>query len=265
MTSTPASIRFRRLFAECLGTYLLVLVAAGAGVVDAVSHGAVGRVAAVTAPGLVVLTVILFMGSVSGAHLNPVVTLAFAARGDFGWARVPGYVAAQLVGALLAAATLRGLFGDAAGAGTSVVGPGFTVGQALAVEVLTTLALVSTILGSSSSAQNVGPLSALAVGSAIAIGGLWAGPVSGASMNPVRSAGPALVEGDVNVLWIYLLGPLLGAALAVLGAQVLRGPGGGPVGTRSAQGDLGPLHGGRGPGLHGPGERGPGEHGPDGR
>ncbi|WP_380166250.1 MIP/aquaporin family protein [Jannaschia sp. R86511] len=232
------TVTLRRLFAEGLGTYLLVLVAAGAGVVDAVSGGEVGRVATVAAPGLLVLAVILSAGAVSGAHLNPVVTLAFAARGDFRWTRVPSYVAAQLVGAVLAAVTLRVLFGDVAHAGATVVGPGFTAVQALSVEVLATLTLVSTILGSSSGAQNVGPLSAMAVGAAIALGGLWAGPVSGASMNPARSIGPQLVDGDVHLLWIYLVGPVLGAGLAVAGARVLRGPGGGPVGTRSAQGDL---------------------------
>jgi aquaporin Z len=180
----------------------------------------------------------LFMGAVSGAHLNPVVSVAFALRGDFGWRRVPGYVAAQLVGALLAAAVLRATFGDAHHAGLTLPGPGFNSTQAFVVEVLLTLGLVSTILGTASSAQNLGALSALGVAAYIALAGLWASPVSGASMNPVRSLGPAVIDADVHSLWIYLCAPLLGAILAVGSAYILRGRGGDPDATRAAQGTL---------------------------
>lgn len=235
------SYEWRRLFAELLGTFLLVVVAAGAPVVDELSHGGIGRVGSVTAPALMVLAIILFMGAVSGAHLNPVVTLAFAVRGDFPWRRTPGYLCAQLAGALLAALTLRATFGQVGNLGSTLPGPGFTTAQAFTVEVLLTFGLISTILGSSSTAQNVGPLSALAVGGYIALAGLWASPVSGASMNPVRSVGPALLSGHLQDLWIYLIAPLLGAALAVTAAAVLRGPGGGPSGTRAAEGSLNPL------------------------
>ena len=236
---TDLSFEGRRLFAELLGTFLLVVVGAGAPVVDELTHGGIGRTAAVTAPALMVVAVILFMGAVSGAHLNPVVTLAFAARRDFQWRRAPGYLVAQLVGAVLAALTLRATFGDAAHLGSTLPGPGFSTAQAFVVEVLLTFGLVSTILGSSSSAQNLGPLSALAVGAYIALAGLWASPVSGASMNPARSAGPAIVDGHLGTVWIYLAAPTLGAAVAVAAAMILRGPGGGPSGTRAAQGTLG--------------------------
>jgi aquaporin Z len=232
------SFEWRRLFAELLGTFLLVLVAAGAAVVDELTHGQVGRTAAVTAPALMVIAVILFMGAVSGAHLNPVVTLAFAARRDFHWRRAPGYILAQLAGALLAALTLRATFGTAAHLGSTLPGPDFSSTQAFVVEVLLTFGLVSTILGSSSTAQNLGPLSAIAVGAYIALAGLWASPVSGASMNPARSLGPAIVDGHLEHLWIYLTAPTLGAAVAVGAATILRGPGGGPSGTRAAQGTL---------------------------
>jgi aquaporin Z len=235
---TNLRYEWRRLFSETFGTFLLVLVAAGAPVVDARSHGQIGRVAEVTAPALMVLAVILFMGAVSGAHLNPAVSLAFAARGDFGWRRVPGYVAAQVVGALVAALVLRGLFGDVAQLGATMPSRGFTGAQAFAVELLLTLGLVSTILGTASTAQNVGSFSALAVSGYIALAGLWASPVSGASMNPVRSLGPALVAGQLHDLWIYLTAPVLGAALAVAAAFVLRGPGGDAGGLRAARGAL---------------------------
>lgn len=190
------------------------------------------------APALTVLAVILFMGAVSGAHLNPAVTLAFALRRDFGWRRVPGYLAAQLTGSLLAAGLLRATFGPGGQLGATLPGPGFSTAQAFLLEVVLTLGLVSTILGTASSAQNVGALSAVGVAGYIALAGLWSSPVSGASMNPVRSLGPALVGNHLEHLWIYLTAPLLGALLAVGAAHLLRGPGGDPGGRRAAQGTL---------------------------
>ena len=230
---------WRRVFAELFGTFLLVLAAAGAGVVDARTHGGIGRAAAVTAPGLTVLAVILFMGAVSGAHLNPVVSVAFALRGDFQWRRVPGYVVAQLAGAGLACGILRAAFGLSGALGATTPGVGFTTAQAVTVETLLTMGLVSVILGTASSAQNIGPLSAVGVGAYIVLAGLWASPVSGASMNPARSFGPDLVRGSLAHLWIYVLGPLAGALIAVGAAYALRGRGGDPGGTRAAQGILG--------------------------
>ena len=235
---TNLDYEWRRLFSELFGTFLLVIAAAGGAVIDARSHGQIGRAAAVTAPALTVLAVILFMGAVSGAHLNPVVSIAFALRHDFQWRRVPAYVLAQLLGALLAAWVLRLTFGNVAHLGSTLPGGGFTTTQAFVIEALLTLGLVSTILGTASSAQNLGPLSALGVAGYIALAGLWASPVSGASMNPARSLGPALVSGDLHDWWVYLIAPLLGALVAVMAAHVLRGPGGDPGGIRAAQGTL---------------------------
>lgn len=182
------------------------------------------------------------MGTVSGAHLNPVVTLAFALRRDFHWRRVPGYLTAQLAGAVLACAMLRATFGGDLDLGASHAGPGFNSGQALVIEALLTLGLVSTILGTASTAQNIGALSAFGFGAYIVLAGLWASPVSGASMNPARSFGPAVVNGDFTDLWIYLAGPVIGAVAAVGAAWLLRGPGGGPSGTTAAQGILDTPH-----------------------
>ncbi|MDA8209373.1 MAG: aquaporin [Actinomycetota bacterium] len=231
----------RRLFSEFFGTFLLVAVGAGGGVIDAVSHGAIGRVAAVTAPGLLVMAVILFMGAVSGAHLNPVVSLAFALRREFPWRRLPGYVIAQVAGGAIACLLLFALFGHAGELGMTVPGAGVTDMQATAIEALLTLGLVSTILGTSSGAQNVGPLSALAVGGFIILAGLFSSPISGASMNPVRSLSPDLILGNYAHIWVYIAGPLLGALLAVLAAIVLRGAGGDPNAARAAQGAIGPI------------------------
>jgi aquaporin Z len=231
-------LEWRRLFAEFLGTFFLVAVAAGAGVVDAVSPGSVGRVAAVVAPGLMVMAIILFMGAVSGAHLNPAVSIGFAARGDFPWKRVPGYVLAQLAGAAFACLLLWLMFGTVGMLGATEPGPGISDLQAMVMELVLTLGLVSTILGTASKAQNVGPIAALAVGGYIALAGLWASPVSGASMNPARSFGPDLLLGNFAHYWVYLVGPLAGALLAVGVAYILRGPGGDLPALQSAQGRL---------------------------
>ncbi|MDA8437297.1 MAG: aquaporin [Propionibacterium sp.] len=215
---------WRRLFSEVLGTFLLVVVAAGAPVVDAVSHGQVPLGAQVVAPALMVMAIIYFMGMVSGAHLNPAVSLSFAARGNFPWSRVPGYVFAQLVGATAASLLLRALFGTVGHLGETLPGPGIPWGTALVIETLLTFGLVSVILGTASGARNLGANAALAVGGYIALAGLWAAPISGASMNPARSFGPELVTGDWTSWWVYLAGPVAGGLLAVGIAWILRGP-----------------------------------------
>jgi aquaporin Z len=240
MTEEPHDSRlvWRRLFSEGFGTFLLVVVAAGAGVVNAVSIGAVGRVAAVVAPGIMVMAIILFMGAVSGAHLNPAVSIGFAARGDFPWRRVPGYIAAQLLGATVACVFLSLMFGNVGMLGATEPGPGISDLQALMMELVLTLGLVSTILGTASKAQNVGSLSALAVGGYISLAGLWGSPISGSSMNPARSFGPDLVLLNFAHYWVYVVGPIAGALLAVVAAYVLRGPGGDEPAIQSAQGRL---------------------------
>jgi aquaporin Z len=230
----------RRLFSELLGTFFLVLAAAGGGVVNARVGGHVIPTAAqVVAPALMVMAVILFMGTVSGAHLNPAVSLAFALRGDFPWRRVPMYVVAQLAGAVLAPLLLRALLGRYGHAGLTLPGAGISDPVAMVWELVLTTGLVSVILGTASGAQQVGSLAALGVGSFIALAGLIGAPVSGASMNPARSLGPALVTGDWTAWWVYLVGPAAGAAVAVGIAWVLRGPGGGKFGRQAAQGTLG--------------------------
>jgi aquaporin Z len=229
---------WRRLFSELLGTFLLVTVGAGAGVVNAVSHGAIGRGAAVSAPGLTVMAIILFMGAVSGAHLNPAVSIAFAARGDFPWRRVPGYIVVQLAGATLAVLLLDGMFGRVGMLGATVPGAGIDNGQALVMEIVLTVGLVSTILGTASRSQNVGPMSAVAVGGYIVLAGLWSSPITGASMNPARSFGPDLVRGDFAHYWVYAIGPLAGGLIAVAFAFILRGRGGDQNALAAAQGTL---------------------------
>jgi aquaporin Z len=226
---------WRRVFSEAWGTFLLVVVAAGAGVVAAQS-GEISQSAKVVAPGLMVMAVIYFMGAVGGAHLNPAVTVAFAVRRNFPWGRVPGYIVAQFAGGIAAACFLRVMFGNVGLLGATVPGPGISDLKALILEVLLTAGLVNVILGTASGARNVGTNGAIAVGGYIALAGLWAAPITGASMNPVRSFAPDLLRGDLHTDWIYIVGPIVGAMIAVGFEWILKGA---PTeaGSLAAQGD----------------------------
>jgi aquaporin Z len=234
------SQEWRRLFSEVLGTFFLVLVACGGGVMSHAFPNTISRTAAVTAPALMVLAVILFMGKVSGAHLNPAVSIGFSLRGDFPWRRVPGYIVAQLIGASLAAWFAQSVINASAVFGSNYPASGYTSTDAFLMEAVLTLGLMSVILGTASGAQNIGVLGAVGVGSYICLAGLWGSPISGASMNPARTFGPDLVGGDFTSYWVYVAGPLVGVALAVAAAYVLRGPGGDLAALAAAQGELSP-------------------------
>jgi aquaporin Z len=229
---------WRRLFSEFLGTFFLVLVAAGGGMMGQAFPNTISRTAAVVAPGLMVLAIILFMGKVSGAHLNPAVSIAFALRGDFPWQRVPGYIVIQLAGAAAAAWFLQALVNVSASFGSNYPASSYSSTDAFLMETILTLGLVSVILGTASGAQNLGVFGALGVGGYIALAGLWGSPISGASMNPARTFGPDLVAADFTAYWVYIVGPILGAAIAVGFAFILRGRGGGLAGSAAAQGAL---------------------------
>jgi aquaporin Z len=229
---------WRRLFSELLGTFFLVLVAAGGGMMGQAFPNTIGRAAAVTAPALMVMAIILFMGKVSGAHLNPAVSIAFALRRDFPWTRVPGYIVTQLIGATLAALFLRSVINVSAKYGSNYPARGYSNMAAFWMELILTMGLVSVILGTASGAQNIGIVGAFGVGGYIALAGLWGSPISGASMNPARTFGPDLVSHTFTGYWVYVAGPLAGAVLAVGIAFVLRGKGGGRSGSGAAQGDI---------------------------
>lgn len=231
---------WRRLFSELLGTFLLVLAAAGGAMMGRAFPGSVSRTAAVVAPGLMVMAVILFMGKVSGAHLNPAVSVAFALRRDFPWRRVPAYAVAQLAGASLAALFLQAVVHVSAKYGSNYPAASSSALDAFLMEAVLTLGLVSVILGTASGAQQVGLFGAIGVGAYIALAGLWASPLSGGSMNPARTFGPDLVSAHFTNYWVYVVGPLAGAILAVGVAFVLRGEGGGLSGSMAAQGGPSP-------------------------
>jgi aquaporin Z len=229
---------WRRLFSELLGTFFLVLAAAGGGMMGHAFPGVISHTAAVTAPALTVMAIILFMGKISGAHLNPAVSIAFALRRDFPWWRVPGYIIVQLGGATLAALFLLAVINVSATYGSNYPAHGYSDLAAFWMELILTVGLVSVILGTASGAQNVGIIGAFGVGAYIALAGLWGSPISGASMNPARTFGPDLASRTFTGYWVYIAGPIAGAALAVVIAFVLRGRGGDKSALGAAQGDL---------------------------
>ena len=179
--------KWRRLLAEFVGTFFLVLVAAGAPMMNVAVEGSVSRLAAVVAPGMMVMAVIMAMGKVSGAHLNPAVSIAFALRGDFPWVRVAPYICTQLLGASAAAYFLQFVLGVSAQNGGTYPAGGYGAGAAFLMEFILTFGLVTVILGTASGAQNIGIIGSLGVGAYIALAGMWGSPISGASMNPART------------------------------------------------------------------------------
>ncbi|MEO8551510.1 MAG: aquaporin [Kofleriaceae bacterium] len=237
-TTIPVAARTyvpaRRLLAELFGTFMLTLVAAGGPVIAAATGTSPDLAALVVAPALLVMALIYSVGPQSGAHFNPAVTLAFTLRQNFPLRRLPGYWLAQGIGAILAALLLRALFGNVGDLGATLPYRGTFV--PFAMEATLTLLLVTVILATSTGHKSIGHNAALAVGATIALDGLFAAPVSGASMNPARSFGPALVGGHLDTCWIYLAGPALGAVIAVGLAWLLRG---GPSAAArvAAQGD----------------------------
>jgi aquaporin Z len=203
----------RPALAEAVGTFALVLAGTGAIVVDDSRGGALGHAGIAMTFGLVVMAMIYALGEVSGAHLNPAVTLAFVAARRFPAARAPAYVAAQLAGAFAASGVLALLFPEHPTLGATL--PAGAAWQSLVLEVLLAGLLMLVILRVSSGASEVGLLAGAAIGATVGLEALFAGPVSGASMNPARSLAPALVSGATRDLWVYLLAPLLGACAAV--------------------------------------------------
>lgn len=232
-----ASLEYRRLFSEVWGTFLLVLVAAGGGVIGATAFGTeLTLPMKALAPGMMVMGIIFFMGTISGAHLNPAVTLAFAVRGNFPWRRVPGYIVAEVLGAVLAALFLNAMYGGILN-GANEPTPDVSPLVAILTEAVLTLGLVSVILGTASGARNVGINGAIAVGAYIGLVSVWGAPVTGASMNPARSLAPMLVGGDLSNYYIYLIGPLVGAMIAVGFEYILKGRAT-KAGAEAAQGIL---------------------------
>jgi MIP family channel proteins len=211
----------RALAAEFVGTFALVFAGCGAIMVNAQTGGALGQVGIAITFGLVIAAMIYATGHVSGAHLNPAVTLAFALTRHFPWREVPVYWAAQCAGAIAAAGILRGSLGDIANVGATL--PSGSDGQAFLWELLLTFFLMFVITSVATDTRAVGEAAAIAIGGTVGLDAMFGGPITGASMNPARSLGPAIASGEFSSLWLYLLAPAVGAALGALTYQVLRG------------------------------------------
>jgi aquaporin NIP len=223
----------RSLIAEVIGTFALVFAGCGAIVVGATT-GALGHLGVALSFGLVIMVMIYAVGHISGAHFNPAVTFAFALTRHFPWTRTTAYWCAQVTGALLAAALLRASLGNHAHLGATL--PSGSQGQSFLWELVLTFFLMFVIMAVATDSRAVGEAAAIAIGGTVGLDALFGGPISGASMNPARSIGPAFVSGDLHGLWLYIVAPVCGATLAALTYQFLRGERPSPSATpRSAR------------------------------
>ncbi len=211
----------RKLAAEAVGTFGLVFAGTGAVIINAETGGQIGQVGIGLTFGLIIMVMIYATGHISGAHFNPAVTLAFAIGRHFPWPVVPLYWSAQLGGGILASLLLRGMFGEIANLGATL--PRGSAGQSFVLEIVLTSFLMFVITSVATDDRAVGQAAAIAIGGTVALEATFAGPISGASMNPVRSLAPALVSSTWDAQWLYVAGPLLGAVAGVLIYEFVRG------------------------------------------
>jgi aquaporin NIP len=210
----------KRFCAEILGTFGLVFAGTGAIVIDQISGGAITHVGVALTFGLIVLAMIYTVGDISGAHLNPAVTIGFWAARRLPGRDVAPYIASQITGAILASALLRFLFPQNQLLGATL--PAGSESQSFILEIVLTFFLMLTILNVSTGSKEKGVTAGIAIGAVIALEAMFAGPISGASMNPARSLAPALVSGHFEHLWIYLVAPPLGAVAAMFACRCVR-------------------------------------------
>ncbi len=211
---------FRTYLAEFAGTFFLVFSGCGSMVIDQIAPGQITHVGIALTFGLVVMAMIYATGHLSGAHLNPAVTLGFALCRHFSWKKILPYWLAQTLGAIAAAMVLKGLFGNVGHLGATL--PRFNPWQAFVLEFFLTFFLMFVIMAVATDSRAVGEAAAIAIGGTVGLEALFAGPISGASMNPARSIGPALISGTFENLWIYLLAPFIGAVLGAFSYQAIR-------------------------------------------
>ena len=222
----------RVVVAEAIGTFALVFAGAGAVMVDA-KTGALGHVGVAITFGLVIMVMVYALGHVSGAHFNPAVTFAFALTRHFPWPRAVAYWTAQVAGAILAAFLLRASLGDIADVGATL--PSGSEAQSFLWEVVMTFFLMLVIMAVATDTRAVGEAAAIAIGGTVGLDAMFGGPISGASMNPARSIGPALASGDLHALWLYIVAPLVGASIGALVYQFVRAEPSEPVSARAEE------------------------------
>jgi aquaporin NIP len=212
----------RKLLAEVIGTFTMVFCGCGAMTIDEITNGSVSHVGVAITWGLIVMAMIYAFGEISGAHFNPAVTLGFASAKKFNWKNVPSYITAQFVGAILAIIVLWVLFPESQSFGHTYPAEGFAPYKAFILEFFLTFFLMMVIINVSTGSKEIGTMAAIAVGSVILLEAMFAGPMTKASMNPIRSLAPALISGNMSHLWLYIIAPIVGAQLAIVCYYLLK-------------------------------------------
>ena len=210
----------KRLISETIATFALVFCGTGAMVINDFTGGSVSHVGVAITFGLIVMGMIYAFGDISGAHMNPAVTIGFAYAKKFPWKEVPGYVLAQLIGAFLASGLLLYLFPESQTLGATL--PGLSAMKVFIFEIILTFFLMVVIINVSTGSKEIGVVAGIAIGSIVLLGAMFAGPITGASMNPARSIAPAVVSGNLADLWIYIFAPIIGCLLAVVSCKLVK-------------------------------------------
>ena len=210
----------KRLISEIIATFALVFCGTGAIVINDFTGGSVTHVGVAITFGLIVMGMIYAFGDISGAHMNPAVTIGFAYAKKFPWKEVPGYVLAQLIGAFLASGLLLYLFPESQTLGATL--PGLSAMKVFIFEIILTFFLMVVIINVSTGSKEIGVVAGIAIGSIVLLEAMFAGPITGASMNPARSIAPAVVSGNLADLWIYIFAPIIGCLLAVVSCKLVK-------------------------------------------
>lgn len=211
----------QRYISELIGTFAMVFCGTGAIIINDLNEGIVSHLGIALTFGLIVMAMIYSIGEISGAHINPAVTIGFWASGRLYKKEVMPYILAQIIGAIIASFLLHLLFKDHDTLGATI--PANTIMQSFILELILTFILMFVIMKVSTGSKETGALAGITIGSVVALEAIFAGPISGASMNPARSIAPAIISGHLNYLWLYICAPIIGALLAVLSCRVIKG------------------------------------------
>lgn len=212
----------KKYYAEVIATFIMIFCGCGAMTVNEITNGSIGHAGVATTWGLIVMAMIYAFGDISGAHMNPAVTVGFAVAKKFSWKEVPKYALSQAIGAFLACGVLWFLFPESDTLGSSFPADGFDAYKAFIMELLLTYFLMIVVLHVSTGSKEIGTMAAIAIGGVILLEAMFAGPMTKASMNPIRSLAPGLVSGNLQDLWLYLTAPFVGATLAVYSWKLIK-------------------------------------------
>ncbi len=210
----------KRLIAEAIGTFALIFCGTGAIVINEFTGGTVTHPGVAITFGLIVMGMIYAFGDISGAHINPAVTIAFAYAKKFPWKEVPLYIVSQCIGGIAASGLLLYLFPENELLGTTL--PQIAVMKVFVLEVILSFFLMVVIINVSTGAKEKGVIAGIAIGGVVLLEAMFAGPITGASMNPARSLAPALISGNLQHLWLYITAPVVGCILAVMSCKLVK-------------------------------------------